>query len=62
MVTTDAPELEKVGLSFDVVDTKSEPAMPAAASMPNLSPEKLEAMKKEVDVDFRLGIPAGGEG
>jgi type II secretory pathway predicted ATPase ExeA len=62
MVTTDGLELEKVGLSSDAVDTKSEPAMPAAASMPNLSPEKLEAMKKEADVDFRLGIPAGGEG
>ena len=62
MVTTDEPESEKVSLSSDAVDTKSEPAMPAAASMPNLSPEKLEAMKKEADVDFRLGIPAGGEG
>lgn len=62
MVTTDEPESEKVGLSSDAVDTESEPAIPAAASMPNLSPEKLEAMKKEADVDFRLGIPAGGEG
>jgi general secretion pathway protein A len=62
MVTTDQPESEKVGLSSDAVDTKSEPAIPAAASMPNLSPEKLEAMKKEADIDFRLGIPSGDKG
>jgi general secretion pathway protein A len=34
---------------------------PSAASYPNLSPEKMEVMKKEADVDFRLDIPAGVE-
>lgn len=41
---------------------QSEPVKePSAASYPDLSPEKMEAMKKEADVNFRLGIPAGVE-
>lgn len=32
-----------------------------AGAYPGLSPEQIEAMKKEADIDFRLGIPAGGE-
>ncbi len=56
------PVLEKTAASPDTVEPKPAPVTPAAASLPNLSPEKLEAMKKEADVDFRLGIPAGGEG
>jgi general secretion pathway protein A len=58
----DKPVLAKAAASPDTVESKHAPVTPAAATLPNLSPEKLEAMKKEADVDFRLGIPAGDEG
>jgi general secretion pathway protein A len=53
---------DTAGTSSGTMKPEPAPVLPEAASMPNLSPEKLEAMKKEADVDFRLGIPAGGEG
>jgi general secretion pathway protein A len=37
------------------------PETPAAAP-PGISAEKMEAMKKQAEIDFRLGIPGGNEG
>jgi hypothetical protein len=43
------------------VPPQAEPTtQPSASSYSKLTPEKMDAMRKEADVDFRLGIPAGG--
>ncbi len=59
---TEMEETVQIPAAPAVPATQAELVAPTVATFPKLSAEKMEAMKKEADVDFRLGIPAGGRG
>lgn len=66
VVTPEAPEISKIARPSEIPKPLSKPVpeleTPAATPSPDLSPEKMEAMENEADIEFRLGIPTGGEG